>query len=184
MFAPSGKGLLFLSSYIPLWIVILIVNGRSLGLFATLPAMALVLGVLGLALLVHQARTAAPVPMIVKTLQRTDFEAVAYIVTYLFPFVGGAIATPDAGAGLAILFVVVMVAYVRADMIHVNPILLAAGLHSYRVGSNNGLESVLISPRKQFKQGSELAVIRLAEGVWWERIDAKPAGGTGAQPPA
>lgn len=176
MVAGVTKVLLFLSSYLPLWIVLIIVNGRQLGWLVLAPIGALIGGVIGLIALFKWVRSESAVPLVIGAVERNDIENVTYVVTYLFPFVGNYLTDQTTAAGLAILFVFVMAVYVRADLIHINPVLTLLGWHIYRIESVDGNELILMSDQKGVKRGSTLAVVRVAEGLWRER-----PGGNGAR---
>lgn len=183
MVSAFTKVLLFVSSYIPLWLVLIVVNGRQLGWLVFAPVTCLLAGVVGIVALFEWVRTESSVPLRVRTVERNDVENVTYVVTYLFPFVGSLFTNPTAGLGLAILFVFVMAVYVQANLVHINPVLTLLGWHVYRIESVDGNELVLMSNQKAVKRGSTLAAVRVSEGLWWERPAGDGARGIRESPP-
>jgi len=164
-----AKGLLFLSSYLPLWLVFVVVNGVQLGVWVIVPAAAFVAGVLGLAILFHAKGVGGPTTLGVARVERVDLENVTYVVTYLFPFVGASVTDHYQAAGLAILFVFLLAVYVRADLIHVNPVLTLLNWHVYRVESSDGTEQTLLTDRSFIIKGTAVPVVRLSTTLWREK---------------
>ena len=160
------KLLLFISSYLPLWIVFVIVDGSRLGCWIILPIGGIVAGSAGLWFLGWYAKVVAPTPLVVEEAYRIDADNVTYILTYIFPFVGAALPNQTTAIGLGIIFVVVALVYVGADMIYVNPVLTLLGWRVYRVVSKKGNEHIVMTKDKTIKKDDSLPAVPLAEGLW------------------
>lgn len=169
MVGPLPKAFLFLSSYLPLWLVLAVVNCKQLGVGVVVPIVLAVLGAIGIVWLVREVRTTAPTPLTVGRVERNDLESVTYVLTYLFPFVGNLLGDQSTAIDLAILFVFVLAVYVRADLFYINPVLVLLGWHVYRVEDSEENELVLLAGPKPLKKGAELRVVPLSDGVWREK---------------
>ena len=143
------KLILFLSSYLPLWLIFAVqfyAKANQVGAWvAGGIALLCLLGLLGY---IRFARTINPVPLKIAGLNRRDGEAMSYIVSYLLPF----IALPSSNTGdlisLGIFIGVLAVLYVNSDMIHINPVLNLIGWHIYEVEKDSGHVCTVISKLK------------------------------------
>ncbi|MCI4368040.1 MAG: hypothetical protein L3K09_00535, partial [Thermoplasmata archaeon] len=124
--------LLFLSSYLPLWFIFVFVDGAGFGCWIVLPIGAIIAGSAGLWFLRWYTSEVSPTPLIVAEAYRMDTDNVAYILTYIFPFVGQALPNHTTAVTLGVIFFVVALVYVGADMIYVNPVLTLLGWRVYR----------------------------------------------------
>ena len=85
-------------------------------------------------------------------------EAVAYIVTYLIPFLSLDTIGLRQAASLILLVVVIGVLYVRSSLIHVNPILNILGYHIFEILSADGKVNALITKRGYVAPGEQVRV--------------------------
>jgi len=166
------KLLLFISSYLPLWIIFVFLDGTRLDCWIVLPIGAIVAGLVGLWFLGWYTRVISQTPLVVAEAYRIDTDNVAYILTYIFPFVGTALTTQQEAIGFGALFVVVALVYVGADMIYVNPVLTLLGWRVYRIQSKKGNEHIVMTQNKTIKKDETLHVVPLAEGLWRVKLDA------------
>ena len=163
-----AKACLFLSSYIPLWFILTLFHWYDWGWWRLAPIAALSGGWIGLAILRHWVKTGSQEEIAVDYAERQDSDSVAYIVTYIFPFLTLVIGTALEAVGILALFLTVMAVYVSSDMLYVNPVLAAFGRHAHSVHTKGGVELVLISRRRLIREGSLLRAVRLGDVIWWE----------------
>jgi hypothetical protein len=169
--SPFAKACLFLSSYIPLWIILILFHWTDWGWWLVAPFAALVGGVVGLALLAHWVQTGSAAEVKVDYVERQDGDSVAYIVTYILPFLTLAITSTLEALGILALFLTIMMVYVSSDMLYVNPMLAASGWHAHSIHTAGGAEIVLISRKRLIRRTSVLSAVRLGDVIWWERED-------------
>jgi hypothetical protein len=164
-----AKTCLFLSSYIPLWGILILFHWIDWGWWLAVPTVALVGGFVGLVVLRHWVSAGSGEEITVDSSMRQDSDSVAYIVTYIFPFLTLAVTSVLEALGILALFLTVMLVYVSSDMLYVNPILAALGWHAHAIHTRGGVEFVLMSRKRLIRQGTVLKAVRLSDTIWWER---------------
>jgi len=164
-----AKASLFLSSYIPLWAILILFHWSDWGWWLVVPFIALAGGWCGLVILWHWVVTGSREEISVDYAMRQDSDSVAYIVTYIFPFLTLVITSALEAVGVLALFLTVMLVYVSSDMLYVNPILAAFGWHAHAIHTKGGTELVLLTKRRLIRAGLVLRAVRLGDTIWWER---------------
>ena len=160
------KLILFLSSYLPLWLIFVVqflARNNSVGAVITGGFVALCLfGLLGY---INKVKTINPISLKIEGLNRRDGEAISYIVSYLLPF----IALPSSNIGdlisIGIFIVVLAVLYINSDMIHINPVLNLIGWHIYEFGKDNGQICIVISKQK-IRVNQEIQVNQIGDDLF------------------
>jgi hypothetical protein len=161
------RTLLFLSSYLPVFLVFTILAWPVYGYPAIAPTVAGLAGVFGIALARWYAKTNQPQNLVVGTVARKDQEALAYLVTYVLPFLDLKLTEPGWIASMVILFIAVLAIFVNAGMIHINPTLSILGYHVFEVTTPQGTPHIVIVRRRHLARGEKLRVAQLAEDVEW-----------------
>lgn len=119
------------------------------------------------ALLQHIARNAQQHQFRIKQFERNDHEVLAFLVTYLLPF----LSTEKMGfAGdwltgayvLAIIFLVIA----HAGAFHFNPMMGLLGYHFYAVKNGDGVSHLLISKDELRRPGRDVTTVRLSHGIY------------------
>lgn len=164
-----AKSCLFLSSYIPLWGILILFHWSDWGWWLLVPFGALVGGAVGLIVLWHWVATGSFEEVSTDYSIRQDSDSVAYIVTYIFPFLTLVISAPLEAIGIFALFLTIMSVYVSSDMLYVNPVLAAFGWHAHAIHTKGGTELVLLTKRRLIRGGLVLHAVRLGDTIWWER---------------
>jgi hypothetical protein len=160
--------LLFLSSYFPLSLIFFVILVAEHSHIATV---ILALGAGGLLWMLVYLRTAQRLGGMRVTLagfQRRDAEAMAYVVTYVIPF----LAIPFSGwreaIALTIFLVVLGILYVNSNMIHINPMLNLFGYHLYEVTLEDGGIHSLITHRR-IRHRAALMVVKVGDDILLEK---------------
>lgn len=103
----------------------------------------------------------------IKEFERNDKEVLAFLVTYLLPF----LSTEKMGfAGdwltgayvLAIIFLVIA----HAGAFHFNPVMGLLGYHFYQVKNADGVSHLLISKVELRRPGKDVPTVRLAQNIY------------------
>lgn len=85
-----------------------------------------------------------------------DGEVLAYIATYLIPFLGLDLSKRDDVVVFCGFLLVLMVVYINSSMLFVNPLLSIAGYHSFDVEDPDGHSYTLIARRRDLEPGVAL----------------------------
>ena len=130
-------------------------------------AVAILLVFLCWALLRYAAKNAQQHQFHIKEFERNDKEVLAFLVTYLLPF----LSTEKMGfAGdwltgayvLAIIFLVIA----HAGAFHFNPVMGLLGYHFYAVKNGDGVSHLLISREELRRPGRDVKTVRFAYGIY------------------
>lgn len=164
-----AKVFLFFSSYLPLWVILILFHLSPSDVTLWVSIAALVIGLIGLARLLRWVKTNGEESLDVDFTERQDGDSVAYIVTYILPFLTLATTTFWQQIGVLALFATIMSVYVSSDMIYVNPVLAAMGWHTHSLRTTGGAEHVLITKRRLIKHPTVLRAVPLTDTIWWDR---------------
>jgi hypothetical protein len=162
---------LFLSSYAPLFLILVIRDSFasrwvSVG-FGVLAAGSL----LGLFVYLRLALSLAPLPITVSSVTARDGDAMAYFVTYLLPFLDVSFEDRGNAVALGILLLVLGVVYVNTNLVHTNPILNLCGFHIFELEADDGKKLAFISRRAYIRTGATVRAVALGDYVVMEKPD-------------
>jgi hypothetical protein len=162
--------LLFLSSYFPLsliFFVILVQEHRyiAIGILAVGSG-----GLLWMLLYLRKAQTLGAIQIEIAGFHRRDAEAMAYIVTYIIPFLVIPFHGWKEGIALCIFFVVLGILYVNSNMIHINPMLNLLGYHLYEITSEDGGVHSLVA-RRSIRHRESVTVVKLGDEILLEKLN-------------
>jgi hypothetical protein len=142
-------------------------NGEPAVRWGAWMAVAVLLVVLCWGLLRYAAKNAQRHDVHIKEFERDDKEVLAFLVTYLLPFVS----TDKMGfAGewltgayvLGIIFLVVA----HAGAFHFNPVMGLLGYHFYAVKNADSVSLLLISKSELHRPGKDVRTVRLAHKIY------------------
>jgi hypothetical protein len=168
MISGFAKLLLFLSSFLPEFVIFTILYWTKYGYWAVVPTIAGLAGLVGLISVLIWVRSTAPITIDIKSVHRRDEEVVAYLVLYVLPFLSLNLSDPASTISFVILFVTLATVYVTADMIHVNPTLNLLGWHVFEAETSAGSSHTVITRRHRLTPNGKLSVIAIADGIDWE----------------
>lgn len=172
--APA-RAILFLSSFAPLFIVLAIraVARDTIALAVAGCLVAISVGSVSvLTVWLRKAARFGPRPTtIVRTSPRDDL-AVAYIVTYVVPFLGIDFSKFRDALALLLIFATTLTVAIRTNLFYVNPFLNLLGYHIYEAEDDKGQVFALISKSKSIRPGAQVPTVSLDKGsyVRLERI--------------
>ena len=87
----------------------------------------------------------------------------AYIVSYLVPFLTVSFTEVASAVSFVIFIVVIGIIYVSSNMIYINPILNLRGYHLFEVEGEDEKVSALICKHRYVSPGSTIQVIPLGD---------------------
>lgn len=163
------RWLLFFSSYIPLFVIFAVrywnqhrAVSAGAGSLAVLSAVALIL-------YWSQASKYQASHETFVSVDARNGDAMAYVVTYIIPFLA-----VDAGAridqiSLLVLFGTLGVVYVNSNLIHFNPLLSLVGYQIFEVRTADGVPRVLLTRRSYVRPGDPLKVVTLGDYLMLEK---------------
>jgi hypothetical protein len=175
-----SKLILFLTSYIPLGIISLIIDYQSTtfpffihGVYALILLALVVLLPIPLFLFIRHfmRRPAGWESMKIVTVESMDKEILAYIFTYILPFLG----FPEGRRVVIGLFLLVIIGilYTRSDMICINPLLAIFGYHILSVewtktGAEAKTKAIIISKADYFniKQAGMVTAVQVYNEIY------------------
>jgi hypothetical protein len=162
--------LLFLSSYFPLsliFFVILVQEHRYIAIgILTVGAS----GLLWMLLYLHKAQSLGAIQVKIAGFQIRDAEAMAYIVTYIIPFLVIPLHGWKEGIALSIFFIVLGILYVNSNMLHINPMLNLLGYHLYQITSEDGGVQSLVA-RRSIRHREVIKVVKIGDEILLEKTD-------------
>jgi hypothetical protein len=160
---------MFLSSYAPLFALLAYTNRHVRWAWVILGAVA-VLSLAGLAVVMLSKRDERGPRLLVAHARPQDGDVLAYIATYLIPFLGLDLSKRDDVVVLCAFLVVLMLVYVNSNMLFVNPVLSLAGYHSFEIEDPEGHAYVLLARRPDLDPGS---VLRPAQVTRYLRLEVR-----------
>lgn len=167
MFARYVRVLLFLTSYCPLFVIIMVDyldNAYVLGGLAAAAALSIVLILVAFRSADRVSGAYAPVGSKVKN---TNKYVLQYFMAYLIPL----LAVGDFDLAYVAKYVMALVVmgylYTRSDVIYINPTLVLMGYRIYRVRSPRGDEVVIT--KRPVRDRVEGPLVQVADGVYYGR---------------
>ncbi len=94
---------------------------------------------------------------------RRDDQIMAYLFTYVLPFVGLAFSDFYEVAASAVFLLVLFVLYIRTNLFYVNPVLGAVGYRVYEIQIDNAPARIVLSKAPFIKVGEPLRLVRLLD---------------------
>ncbi len=118
-------------------------------------------------LLLYAARNIEKSKFTVKEFERSDKEVLAFLLTYLLPFLASD-KLEFSGEWItgAYILLVIFLSVSHADAVHFNPVMGLLGYHFYSVKDGDGVPYLLISKDTLRRPDSELSVVRLTNCIY------------------
>jgi len=161
--------ILFLSSYAPLMLILVIRDSFQSRPAAIGLVVVAAVSVLGLFVYLRLAAAFAAVPVTVSAVMSRDGHAMGYITSYLLPFLNVGFRDPWNAVSLGVVFVVLCILYVNSNLIHTNPILNLCGFHIFEIETAEKTKAAVISRRAHIRTGSTLGAVPLGDYVLMEK---------------
>ncbi|QRM34787.1 hypothetical protein [Microvirga sp. VF16] len=160
--------ILFLSSYIPLWIIFAVMTLRERPYLGSIFIGLAILSLLGTLLYMRLVQRLQGIGMRIGIIRRKDSDTMSYIASYVIPFAATAFNDIEQVVSLVIFLVVLCVVYVNTGMIHINPLLSILGYNLYEVEDDQGNSYFLMSKRR-LRRGDDVTAIDVAESIFVEK---------------
>jgi hypothetical protein len=105
----------------------------------------------------------------VTSFSQHDSEVMSYIASYLVPFVTFPLGGRKQIVTLLIFIAVLMVIYVRSNMIYINPVLNIFGFHLYEVEVEHSRRSHYYIARKRLERDCTIRFVALSDDIYLEK---------------
>jgi hypothetical protein len=156
---------LFISSYLPLLFIFYLQNlSKNFYLALTFLVIGL-LATFGIVCIINYINTTSPIVEKIAKVQRKDTEVIAYLFTYIFPFLQLNFSDLINLLSLLIFFVILGTIYINSSMICINPTLSLIGYHLYEIENPEGNSRTLLSRNQRVAKNVELNVVEISEDI-------------------
>ena len=165
-----------MSSYAPLLLILgvrMVYTQYRTGFALLVAAVVSVVGLFAF-LAVHRRRAVQSITA--RAVQQRDGDVMGYVITYLVPLLStstGVSTDPNARLAnqiaLGVLFAVIVIVYVNANLIFINPVLAISGFRIFEVElAATGERKALLTRRVVVPSQQALQVIELGPYIIWE----------------
>jgi hypothetical protein len=168
MASTFARFILFLSSYIPLWVIFALVTWHDRRNFSIAFMMIAALSLVGTMIFLGVAQSLAGIDLTVGVIRRKDSETMSYIASYIIPFAATPFDKPEQIVALIVFLVVLCVVYINSAMIHINPLLSLMGYNLYEIEDTDGNPYFLMA-RRSLRRGDTVRAIDLANNIFLEK---------------
>lgn len=170
---------LFFSSYAPLFVILALLelNSRTLGILTiaenvdvhVLPLVFIIFAGLGVVIamaIISVTRMQSAVMIQPTKVKRGSEETLAYLVTYLVPFIGFKFTGVNDIIADTILLGVICILYIQSNMIFINPTFNLLGYRVYRVFVE-GNEKLMLA-RREVQEDNRTKAVIVIKGLYIE----------------
>lgn len=153
-FSLFSKALMFLSSYTLLFLALLIKSKCNIAILS-----AFIISFLASIVTLFLMKTKInPDESKLSSINSKNELVTSYLATYILPFLGFNLSNIYDQISLLIIFIVIGLLYIKADLIFINPTLMLFGYNIYDVMLDNKVKRILISKR-------DINTLRLSENL-------------------
>lgn len=161
----ATKLILFLSSYVPLWVIFAVVSFDSNRKIAIAFIIVSIVSICGTLLYFRLVKSMSTIPIKINRIVRKDSDTMSYIASYIIPFAATTLTDVNQAIALGIFLLVLCVVYISSGMIHVNPLLSFVGYKLYEIELDSDLVSIVLS-RKRLKRNDSISVIDIGDDIY------------------
>jgi hypothetical protein len=156
------KIFLFLSSYIPLFIILGIKNFSNI-LFVYIDGGIILISIMFLIYVLFKSSRMNGEYKEITNVQDNSNKFIEYILAYIIPFLGFNLSAFVDVISVSIIFVMVGVLYIRSDLIYMNPMLNLFGYNLYKVNFEN--KEFMIITKKEVVENQKIKIFKIAKRV-------------------
>jgi hypothetical protein len=164
------KGVMFASSFSPLLVVFALLDSFGRGAATVICWCLAALGPLLLLGVFAVARRLEGVPLVAASNQRRDADVLAYVATYLIPFLTVNAVTLRSRLAVGVFIALIALFYIRGEMYFLNPLLGVVGYRVFEVqtGAGDGSAVILVTKRRHIGDQANLRPVPLSDDIYWE----------------
>ena len=169
---------LFLNSYLPLFIMIIIKNYLPLSesskkpcyfIFPIILIMLIIIPIIVLIYLFRVNQTMQPVTIQLDKVVLKNADVLNYIVAYLIPFLGFNFKDWKDILFVSFFLFIIAVIYIKTNLIYVNPVLFLLGYSIYEIQNENQFIFMFITKCDNIRRGQTVKVVELTKNIYLER---------------
>lgn len=160
------KWLLFLSSYIPLYLILMLFTWESYRLIFYFLAGLTIITLVVLSIILKAINSLEKTFIKIKKVDPRNSEFIGYIFTYILPFLSSDFSNVKYVIATVAFFLLVGFMYVRSNLIYTNPVLNLLGFDLYEIEDNKENTMVLITKETDLKRESNVKVINIGKNVY------------------
>jgi len=164
----TAQLVLFGSSYSPLLFLFGLLDTFGQGLPSVICVALAASMTVGLIAFLRTARSLATDKVELVRAKHRDNDAIAYVMTYLVPFLGHDPSGWRGRAALSLFIAVLAVLYLQSHLFYVNPLLSLMGYRLFEAETQSGRTLILISKRKYLCPGDYVEAHTLSNYVFLE----------------
>lgn len=157
------KGLLFIVSYIPLFVILLIKNTDNHFIVGSMLAIIIVPSVI-LFLMFRSIKKISGDYFIIESIENVNKIGLEYFVAYIIPFLNFNLGLLYDAISLLILFGFMCFMYIKSDLIYMNPVLNIIGYNIFKIISEKK-ELMIITKKKRNELNNSEELIELGNNV-------------------
>lgn len=166
----GARFLLFLSSYIPLWVIFAVIAAREHIFVAYGFGTLALISFFGTLLYLRRVQTFSGINISIGIIRRQDSETMSYIASYVVPFAATSLDSFEQVVALGIFLAVLCIVYINTSMIHINPMLSILGYNLFEIEDSEGDTKFLVS-RRRLRRGNTVVAIDIADGIFMEKSE-------------
>lgn len=156
------KIFLFLSSYIPLFLVLAIKNYTNPHAVMAMSILILV-PFLFLIYTFHKASRMSGEYVEITSIENRSNQFLEYIIAYIIPFLGFNLNSVPDLISVLIIFIMIGVLYIKSDLIYMNPILNLLNYTLYKVNTKN--RELMIISKNEIDKTKKVRVYLISKNV-------------------
>jgi cellulose synthase/poly-beta-1,6-N-acetylglucosamine synthase-like glycosyltransferase len=163
---------LFLSSYLPLFLILVIKNWFNLYLTIFITIISIICLFIWIAIINISKKGTAESFKVLKAEEKTK-ESLNYLIPYIISFIGFDLNKWQDWSALVILLAILFVVYLNSDLLYINPLLSFFKYKIYNVEvckptmncEETKAEILLITEKNRIKKDDEITVKDIDEGI-------------------
>jgi len=160
------KWLLFLSSYIPLYLILLLFAWKSNWTIFYILVSLITITVIVLLIVLKALNSLQKTFIKVKKVDPKNGEFIGYIFTYIFPFLSSNFDDVKYIIAMVVFFLLIGLMYVRSNLIYTNPVLNLLGYSLYEIEDHKENKMVLITKEPDLRKEANIKVINIGKKVY------------------
>ncbi len=166
---------LFLSSYLPLFLILVIKNWFNIYMTILIAIISLICLLIWISIIKISKKGTAEAYKVLKSEDKTK-ESLNYLIPYIISFIGFDLNKWQDWGALIILLTILFVVYLNSDLLYINPILsffrykiFSVEVYKPVIGSEGTkFEILLLTKKNRIKRDEELIVKDIDEGIFLE----------------
>ena len=160
------KWILFLSSYIPLYVIFLLKDLFSNPTFSWILVILIIFPFMILLVILQAIHTLEKNFTKIKKISYRNEAILSYIFTYIFPFLSINFSLTSDLIGIGIIFLLIGIFYTNSNLIYTNPILSLLGYNIFEAEDDQENIMLIITKYKVLRNNTKIKTINIGKNVY------------------